>query len=741
MAEERTYQGHVYRRNSAGEPWVIAGPAGGGGSIIVDQYKQNDERRKDDDQAIQHEQLRISQANLDNSQQTQNRETGNTSFNQTLKLRADYDAMPGVKEYRIALPQLTQGLKTAPDAAGDNALIYAYAKAMDPGSVVRESEMTMAGSAGSWLESAAANLKKQLGVEGGGQLSPDVRSKLRREMLGKVTELNRAYNVQRRRYETDAKALGIDPERVIGVHDGQAFLPEIEQAGINDPHILRVMDGAFDDPKAPAPSGDLTGGVVHDTTPNTPPASPPPGDYRASQLGQGMSGINEGIASTLGLPVDLTTMGLNLIPKGINAIANTDLPMIEKPFMGSDWFKGQMGDAGMIYAPNDDGTASWTRRAAQSVGSSLIPAATVSGGVGKSVAALLAGAGGGAGAATAQQIAPGNPLAEMGGELLGGGLTGVGLASAARGSAQRQIEAAIPTVSQLKEQAGELYRKAEATGTVADPQLTQGLSDTIRKLLRDDGKISPTGRINETYPKAKEAVQLVDDYAGLPMNPRQMQTVRSAMADGMTSQDANERRIAKLLTDSFDDWSTPLAPELEQARDVSSRYLNAQKLETARELAGADASQFSGSGFENALRTRYRQLDRAAIQGRGRHSDEVLAALQDVSRGTAASNAARAIGRLAPTTPWNIAFGTVGPAAMATAIGGPAAGVATGTAATALGIGGRALATKMGVRNADVAELIARNGGAIEQAPLLDDSTTKLIAALLASQSENNLQN
>ena len=155
--------------------------------------------------------------------QSNARDANNSTVNNTLKLRSDFDAMPGVKEYRIALPQLGLGLKTKPDAAGDNALIYAYAKAMDPGSVVRESEMEMAGKAGSWLETRAAQIKKELGIEGGGQLSPQTRDALRREMVNKVGELNRAYTFQRERYKADATNLGIDPERVIGKHDGQPY--------------------------------------------------------------------------------------------------------------------------------------------------------------------------------------------------------------------------------------------------------------------------------------------------------------------------------------------------------------------------------------------------------------------------------------------------------------------------------------------------------------------------------------
>jgi len=45
----------------------------------------------------------------------------------------------------------------------------------------------------------------------------------------------------------------------------------------------------------------------------------------------------------------------------------------------------------------------------------------------------------------------------------------------------------------------------------------------------------------------------------------------------------------------------------------------------------------------------------------------------------------------------------------------------------------------MAERNAQLAELIARNGGNLPQAPLLDPETQRQIAALWAAQSSNYL--
>jgi len=155
--------------------------------------------------------------------EVQERAADKQGYDSTMKLRGDYDALPAVKEYRIAVSQLAAGLKATPDATGDNALIYSYAKAMDPGSVVRESEMSMAASGASVIEASAAKLKKEFGIEGGGLLDPSVREALRREMLHKVTAIKAGYDSQRQRFIADANAFGIDPARVIGNHDGDPF--------------------------------------------------------------------------------------------------------------------------------------------------------------------------------------------------------------------------------------------------------------------------------------------------------------------------------------------------------------------------------------------------------------------------------------------------------------------------------------------------------------------------------------
>lgn len=460
--------------------------------------------------------------------------------------------------------------------------------------------------------------------------------------------------------------------------------------------------------------------------------------YNDSYLSQAMSGVNEGVASTLGAPVDIATGAMNMVPRGINALANTDIPTIQDPFMGGDWWNRQFSDNGAI--GEDNGSHPIVRRIGQSVGASAVPIPGMATG-GRQVAAMLAsGLGGGSGAVIAQQLAPGNQLAEMGGELIGGGLAGGASALNGRRIAQRELESAIPTVPQLQDQAGALYRQAEQNGVTASGQQTQDLHDTVARILADEGTISPTGRVSEVHPKVREAYATMQDYAGQPMNPTQMQTVRRVLGDGRLSAEPNERRVANLLMNEFDDWTAPLAPELSDARRVASRYLNGQTLEQARELAEARAGQFSQSGVENGIRTEYRKLDRQAIRGQQPGmSDPLVAQIEDVSRGTTGSNIARGIGKFAPRGIVSGALATGVPFSIGNAVGGPMVGGALSTAAILAGETGRRLATHMADRGATVAELLARNGGALPQAELLPPEVQRLFAAQAAAQGSQYL--
>lgn len=174
------------------------------------------------------------------------------------KLRNDFTGDTRVKEYNAVIPILMSGLQTAKNAAGDNALIYAYAKVMDPGSVVRESEgETAANTAGYW-DSKVEQFKKNLGWSDARGLPAKAAENLRAEMNRKVSTLAKTYGVARSDYQRRAQRQGVNPDDVVGGFPGEPFFKQYDQ----------LRKRGFGDEKAAA-----TAGAIQQRTGGTPPVN------------------------------------------------------------------------------------------------------------------------------------------------------------------------------------------------------------------------------------------------------------------------------------------------------------------------------------------------------------------------------------------------------------------------------------------------------------------------------------
>lgn len=189
-------------------------------------------------------------------------------------LRKEFNALPEVRAYTVATQQLSQALSTGEGPQADLSLTYAFAKAMDPDSVVRESETASVANSQAWLDKAAENVKKQFGMDGAGNYTPEARAALRQQMIRSVASRNKIYQQRREEFEELARRNNIDPFEVVGEHTGEAY---IDQA--------RAYDQKRRDAGANvAPVGALTGGTAAADDPATPPPFSPgdPGYQRAT---------------------------------------------------------------------------------------------------------------------------------------------------------------------------------------------------------------------------------------------------------------------------------------------------------------------------------------------------------------------------------------------------------------------------------------------------------------------------
>lgn len=155
---------------------------------------------------------------------------GEASFDNATKLRNEFTALPQVKEYQTVIRSYDAALKTDSNPTGDQALITAYAKMLDPGSVVREQEFDTIASGDSAVGKIAAKLAKELGVDESGLLRPEVRARVRNEMQNLVEGYNQTYSQAREQYRTFAERAQVDPLMVVGEHYGEPYLADIEKA-------------------------------------------------------------------------------------------------------------------------------------------------------------------------------------------------------------------------------------------------------------------------------------------------------------------------------------------------------------------------------------------------------------------------------------------------------------------------------------------------------------------------------
>lgn len=218
----------------SGQSWPGT-PAGGqaasaqGGGVSMRPVLSLPNTDKQHDNAVQDAQLGISQVQAGISQRGEKRTESKNAFEFAAKLRDDYNQNTQVKAYEASWPMFIGAIKSSPNKAGDQLLVTAFAKLTDPTTGVLGGERKgVAEDSQSWVENQEAQLNGIMSSEGG-VFSEKTRASLRSQLLQLMKQRNNAYNAQRVRYEADAKAYGIAPERVIGPHVGAGDTQLVQQ--------------------------------------------------------------------------------------------------------------------------------------------------------------------------------------------------------------------------------------------------------------------------------------------------------------------------------------------------------------------------------------------------------------------------------------------------------------------------------------------------------------------------------
>lgn len=170
--------------------------------------------------------------------------SGEAGFDNATKLRTEFNALPQVKEYQTVIRQYDSALRTDASPTGDQALITAYAKMLDPTSVVREQEFATVQAGDSAIGQMTAKLAKELGMDDSGLLRPEVRARVRQNMQNLVKSYNQSYTQARNQYQQFAETAQVDPSLVVGEHYGKPF-----HEGIRDFWAANPQEGSTRDPE------------------------------------------------------------------------------------------------------------------------------------------------------------------------------------------------------------------------------------------------------------------------------------------------------------------------------------------------------------------------------------------------------------------------------------------------------------------------------------------------------------
>jgi len=376
------------------------------------------------------------------------------------------------------------------------------------------------------------------------------------------------------------------------------------------------------------------------------------------------TGLNEGLADTVGAPVDAVNWGLKKL----------GLPVSENPFLGSAMIKQGMGliGANPDNAPAQTGPGQFARSAGNAVSSAVLPEAALAGvaraGVAvPQVAKAILGDGSNIGHTAASAAAAGlgseaagqategtglEPVARMAGGIGAGGLAGL---AAAKLAAQKPVPSmSIEDVERAKNL------------NYNDPVLKQlSINKSVANNAGADiaQKLEDRGFFKEDHAPVFNAINRLTN-APYDRTLDHVDAVRQALSE--QANQLNEGRptptasAAMKAKQHLDNWIDGLTPNEVSAGDPN---LAIAKLKEARANAGAAirADQFdkklnnalidantanNGMNVQNKVRQAFKPLLKNDEAKMGGYNDAEKAAVRKLVLGSDASNAVRVAGNL-----------------------------------------------------------------------------------------------
>lgn len=374
------------------------------------------------------------------------------------------------------------------------------------------------------------------------------------------------------------------------------------------------------------------------------------GPTAASILGNFGAGTNIGMADMAGFPVDAMTGGIN----GLGALTGAWGP-IENPVGGSEFFR-RVADplTSMIPEPTNapDRVA---RRMGEEVGAATIAAPLafaspiVRAAPGVALATEAASAlGSGAGAAAANEIAPGSVTAEIIGALAGGLTGGVG-SGWLLGAPQGYAATIRGGIDEQKAIAADAYDMVRADKRIIPQESVDDMALGLMAKM-DAERINP-----RLQPGSSAVLDAIIGDSAKPMRIEDIENLRRLTQQGLPATAAPaDQRLAGMMKDDLtaylDNMQDPVADALVDGRNATRRYKAAETIDAASTKAARRAASAGSGGNEiNAMRQNLRGVLDNPNKSRSFTPAE-REMMDAVVRGDTGQNAMRSLSRFAPTS-------------------------------------------------------------------------------------------
>ena len=281
-----------------------------------------------------------------------------------------------------------------------------------------------------------------------------------------------------------------------------------------------------------------------------------------------------------------------------------------------------------------------------------------------------------------------------------------------------------PATEDLRERGDELFAEVKAADIDLTPERYREFGQDLAATLADEG----IDRV--LHPKISRNIELILESPTGTLDMKRLMLTRRRLkeaAKGVDPDKADERRLAGLAVDKFDNFInevTPAGGKFAEANETWRRFRNSELIEETIEKAMTRAA-----GKEAGLRNEFSKLSRNKKLMKTFNKAE-RAAIKKVADGSAGLNVLRRIGGLSPGEGQrrNLLTSMGGMYGGAEAFGAPGA-----VAAPLIGMTAQRMAQAGTLQNANLARAMAAYGGSPSVPPPLRLPRPSALATTLAA--------